>query len=139
MGESPHLPKTFIQSVKPLVDSEWKNLQPTTCLGKRIDEGAPEPYWNYSVSLPFPSVWPPDRNLALIYYIYALGYAPRSLADGIYVAAPWACIEVDLKGNFPPKFKLLSNKIKEIGIQGVRPLNEEELAIYEKGDSGEAF
>jgi hypothetical protein len=139
MGQNPHLSKTFTQSMKPLIDSEWKKLEPNTSLGRRIDEGLPEPYWDYSVSPAFPSVWPPDPNLILVYYVYAHGQSPRSLVDGIYVAAPWARVEVDVKREMSPKFKLLSNKIKEIGIQGVRPLREEEAAIFEKKESAEAF
>jgi len=131
--------ETLLRSIKPLIDSEWKKLQPNVGLGRQTGEGLPEPYWDYLVSPAFPSVWPPESNLALVYYVYAIGHAPRSLVDGVYVAAPWACVEVDLKRKLSPKFKLLSNRIREIGIEGVRPLFREELAIFAKKEAAETF
>jgi hypothetical protein len=122
---------------KELLDAEWKKFQPN------IIPRSPEPpkrWWRYSVSPPFPSVWPPTPNLTLYYYVYAEShdFAGR-LADGIYLAAPWGRVEVGMKKKTPLKFSLLSYKIKEIGIQGVRPLNEDELAIYRRRDFAEAY
>ncbi len=63
----------------------------------------------------------------------------HGLVDAVYISAPWARVEVDFKRGISPKFKLLSSKIKEIGIQGVRPINQGEAAIFGKKESVEAF
>jgi hypothetical protein len=68
-----------------------------------------------------------------------MGFNPQSLADGTYVTAPWGRIEMHSKGNIPSKFLRLSRKLREIGIQGVRPLSREETLVYEKKDVAETY
>ena len=128
----------MIGSMKQLLDSEWKKLESNANSESRINNELPEPCWTYSICPGVPLDWPPNPDLFLIYYIYALGHAPRSLADGTYIAAPWAGIEVDTKRKSDPKFKLLLSKIRKIGIQGVRPLSKKETAVYNNKESVEA-
>jgi hypothetical protein len=129
----------LIDSMKPLLDSEWEKLEAGINREGRTGEEPPEPYWMYSICPAVPSDWPPSPELFLIYYVYALGHAPRSLADGVYVAAPWASIEADTKRKRDLKFNRLSTKIREIGIQGERPLSRKETVVYNKKESVEAF
>ena len=130
--------RTMRDDFRALLDAQWEKVKPAITLKAGEDPGL-SVFWQYSISPPFPSRWPPDASLQLIYYVYAGGLSPRSLADGEYVAAPWGRVEVDRKGKNSPKFIPLTNKIKRIGIQGVRPLSEEETATYENKESTEAF
>jgi hypothetical protein len=123
---------------KALLDAQWEKVKPAVTIKRGEDPGL-RVFWQYRISPPFPSCWPPDASLQLIYYVYAGGLSPSSLVDGEYVAAPWGRVEVDRKGKNSPQFILLTSKIKEIGIQGVRPLREEEKATYENRESAEAF
>jgi hypothetical protein len=41
------------------------------------------------------------------------------------------------KTDAPPRFELLSPRIREIGIQGVRPLTSGELAVYDQAAAAE--
>ncbi len=121
-----------------LLDAHWEKVKPVVAIKPEEDPGL-SVFWQYRISPPFPSHWPPDASSQLIYYVYAGGLSPRSLVDGEYVAAPWGRVEVDRKRKNHPKFILLTGTIKEIGIQGVRPLNEEETATYKSRESAEAF
>jgi hypothetical protein len=46
---------------------------------------------------------------------------------------------VDTEGKRDPKFKLLAGTIREIGIQGVRPLTQKETTIYKRKEAVQAF
>jgi len=46
---------------------------------------------------------------------------------------------VDPRGTEGPKFRRLSEKLKEIGIQGVRPLTQEEAATFQKEATAEDY
>ena len=126
------------QPFKDLLDAQWKNVKPIVPIRPGEDPGLGV-FWEYRISPPFPSHWPPDGSLKLIYYIYAAGLSPRALVDGEYVAAPWGRVEVDPRGTGGPKFRHLSEKLREIGIQGVRPLTQEEAAIFQKKAAAEAY
>ena len=123
---------------KTLVDVQWKKIEPAVSI-RPGEDPALGVFWRYRISPPFPSRWPPDGSLQLIYYAYAAGLSPRRLVDGEYVAAPWGRVEVDPRGSGEPKFRRLSEKLREIGIQGVRPLTPEEMAIFQKEASAEAY
>jgi len=123
---------------KTLLDAQWKNIEPVVPIRPGEDPGLGV-FWRYRISPPLPSHWPPDGSLQLIYYVYAAGLSPRRLIDGEYVAAPWGRVEVDPRGTGGPKFRRLSEKLREIGIQGVRPLTHEEAAIFQKEATAEGY
>lgn len=129
---------TMTSDFKTLLDAQWKNIEPVIPIRLGEDPGLGV-FWEYRISPPFPSHWPPDGSLPLIYYVYAAGLSPRRLVDGEYVAAPWGRVEVDPRKAGGPKFRRLSEKLREIGIQGVRPLTPEEVAIFQKEAAAEAY
>jgi len=123
-------------SFTPLLHAEWKKTI------SALHEPSParaRVFWDYHVSPPFPVQWPPGADQRLYHYIYAMGMNPQSLSDGTYVSAPWGRIETQKKGNIPPSFLRISREIREIGIQGVRPLSQEEVLVYEKKDVAEKY
>jgi hypothetical protein len=85
-------------------------------------------------------VWLPTSALRLCFYAYASGNSlERPLADGIHVAAPWARVEVEPAAGLVVRVEQLSPETREVGIQGVRPVSREELAIYDERASVEAY
>ena len=77
--------------------------------------------WMPALSPPLPSSWPPDGRVRR----YAFAYRPRpGLADGAEVAAPWAIVEREVT--------VLDRTLTPLGIQGVRPLRAEEIALAER-------
>ena len=115
-----------------MLDAEWKEIQPRESL---FSPNPQEVIWNYSVSPPFPAHWPPDGTSQHYYYVFGTGVSPRTLADGVYIAAPWGRVEVQGAGY--PKFTRLTATLVEIGIQGVRPLTQEESSVYEMKETAE--
>ena len=97
---------------------------------KKVDTG--DISWRYIISPPFPVNWPEKDQQ--YFYVYAAGQDIRKMiADGEYTAAPWARIESSSSGQ---KLVILSKKLKNIGIQGVRPLTDEESKIAAKQSGG---
>ena len=129
---------TITSDFKTLLDAQWKNIEPVVPIRPGEDPGLGV-FWRYRISPPFPSHWPSDGSLQLIYYVYAAGLSPRRLVDGEYVAASWGRVEVDPRASGGPKFMRLSEKLRELGIQGVRPLTQEETAIFQKEAVAEAY
>jgi len=122
-----------------VLDSEWKKTNPVSQPPHSTKAIPAFVSWDYYVSPPVPAQWPPGADQRLYYYIYAMGVNPQSLADGTYISAPWGRIEMQSKGNTPPKFFRLPHELREIGIQGVRPLSREESMVYEKKDAAETY
>jgi hypothetical protein len=128
---------TLLEHLKPVLDAEWQKIDPTIKSQPKDLRGI---FWQYVISPPFPSMWPPDSNSSLWYYLYAVGHDIRGrLADGIHVSAPWGRVELDIRGKTPLKFKPLASKLKAIRIQGVRPINKDEATIYERRESAETY
>lgn len=121
------------KELKPLLDAEWRKIETNSHLN--IDE-PPSVLWVYEVSLPIPSKWPPGSGLKLYYYVSARGHdVSGGLADAHYVAGPWARVEIGADGS-SPRLGLLAKEIKEIGIQGVRMLEEKEVILYGRWAGG---
>jgi hypothetical protein len=118
-----------------LIETEWKQTRQEP--GKSPSDG-PGRFWDSRVSVPIPARWPPEGNRPVLRYLYATCFDPQ-IADGIRVAAPWGCIEYYGGDEDSPRFVRLSESVREIGIQGVRPLSVKELAIYENGAMAESF
>ncbi len=111
------------------LDAEWQKLieksdQPQTLPGVM---------WSYCLTPPLPSDWPPTPDLRLIYYAFAYGRDFGRLMDAVRVAAPWARVEKYLSESLLPKTELIADAIREIGIQGVRPISRDEVVVSDSG------
>jgi len=120
---------------KSLLDPEWQKVESAS-------SGMSYPnrpvLWSYQVSPPFPVDWPPGPNGRLCYYAYATGFSVQGgLADGVYVAAPWCRVIVTASESVRPTVERLSDRLREIGIQGVVPISAEEKGIYDRAESVE--
>ena len=104
---------------RPLLEEEWKKIK--TNSSNSFEEDEPTCItWNYFISEPFPSVWPVESDIYLIYYAYGEGFGETiSLQDGIFVSAPWARIEFDYRNQKVLNKTILSNKLVPIGTQGI--------------------
>lgn len=84
--------------------------------------------WQMLVSPAFPRDWPPPPNgpRAVVRYAYAMRLKP-GLADGAEMAAPWAKITQSASGGVV--VERLSDRLQPLGVQGVRPLRNAEMAL----------
>jgi len=103
-----------------MIDQLWQSIQkPDT----------PIQFWDKSTTPLFPFGWLPVPGMVWVSYVYATGRDFRKLADGEYIAKPWAKLEYRL-GKSEPELISLSNKLEHVAIQGVRPLKLDEVEIY---------
>jgi hypothetical protein len=118
---------------KSLLDSEWR-MRRSQHDAPSAPADYPTPVWGYELTPAFPGEWPPTPAMTAYYYAYATRFT-FSVADAAYVASPWARIRVDRDGgvNFEP----LSSEIREIGLQGVRPLDGEARAAWDLSESAQ--
>ena len=86
--------------------------------------------WGPRLSPPCPDAWPMTGPLALRYHAYAARFG-RGLSDGEYVAGIWAVGVLAGKS----RFEVTSRKRVDLGIQGVRPVSNEELAVFQQEPS----
>jgi hypothetical protein len=117
------------RQVESLIKAEWTKIDPTRAMAKSIDEFKS---WSFAVTPPIPAAWPPDGKGVVYYYAYAYGMNPSRLADGEWIAAPWARVKVDATGQAASQLEMLTKGIKEVGIQGVRPLRDEEIKTLDQ-------
>jgi hypothetical protein len=123
-------------SIQSLLEPQWQVVERES--GGNAASG-PDTVWTYRVSPPFPDHWPPGSPPGLIRYAYAAGFDVRGgLVGAERVAAPWGRVIVIPKTETPPRFEPISQRIREIGIQGVRPLTSGERAVYEQAASAES-
>jgi len=120
--------------MRSLIETEWKQTRQEP--GKSPSDG-PGRFWDLRVSVPIPARWPPEGSRQVVRYLYATCFDPQ-IADGIRVAAPWGRIEYSGGEEGLPRFVRLLETVREIGIQGVRPLSGKELAVYENGAMAES-
>ena len=113
-----------IDSVRSFVEEKWKDLAWTVPPFQPPENEM----WNYRITVPFPSFWPPASGNALVYYAVPYGINLARLVDAEFVGAPWARITV--QKDSPPQVELLEKKVVKIGIQGVRPITQKEKEIY---------
>ncbi len=110
--------------VKALIDEQWEKIKPENSIGKK------NVMWTCYISPPFPLDWPPILRSRFRYYGYAYGLdISGRLMDGAHVSAPWVLVEASAEEKTAPKVLVLSNELKDIGIQGVEPLPESESRI----------
>lgn len=79
--------------------------------------------WRHALAPVVPATWPPDGSVVTL--VYASGHR-MGLADGEQVAAPFARI-VTASGN--DRLETLGSTLVDRGIQGVRPMRREEMAV----------
>ncbi|NWJ48404.1 MAG: hypothetical protein HXX08_21315 [Chloroflexi bacterium] len=105
-----------------MIDQLWRSIQkPDT----------PTEFWDKATTPLLPSVWLPVPGMIWVSYVYAAGRDFRKLADGAYIAKPWAKLEYH-PGRSEPEVVVLSNKLEQAAIQGVRPLKPDEVEIYQQ-------
>ena len=123
--------KKQVEAAEALVKAEWRKIkEPAGPPGQFVG-------WSPAVSPALPAAWPPDGKGQIHYYAYAYGFRP-SLSDAQVVGAPWARVTVDATGRASPRLGILTRKVKEIGIQGVRPLRTDEIPVAKSYDAVEA-
>ena len=90
-------------------------------------------WFEYRVTPPLPSLWPPSPSTTLYYYAYAAGNPiERPVADGEHDSLPWARVEVGRGPQAKPKVALLRRDLKELGIQGFGPVMREEMEAHQR-------
>jgi len=117
-----------------LIGAEWEKTRRETD-GEFSD--SPGRSWTPAVTPPFPTRWPPERDHLVVRYLYATCFDPQVM-DGVRVGAPWGRLECSGGDRRRPRFVRMAGSIREIGIQGVRPVTKEEMAIYEKSGIAES-
>jgi hypothetical protein len=124
---------------RPLLEDEWKKIKGASSLSFDEEESS-EITWNYYISEPFPSVWPPESELYLIYYAYGEGFSvTTSLQDGVVVSAPWARIDFDYINQKVLNTTILSKKLTPIGSQGIQAMDAKEIGAFNHAISLENY
>lgn len=124
---------------RPLLDEEWKRIKAVSSASLDEDELS-DITWNYYISEPFPSVWPVESDLFLIYYAYGEGFGvTTSLQDGIFVSAPWARIDFDYVNQKIINKTMLSKKLISIGSQGIQAMDGKEIGAFDHAISLEKY
>ena len=118
--------------VKALFEEAWRELEGVEIERPPGEPPAPWFLWSMAYTLPFPLAWPPDGGGRLAYYATAARMG-KGLADAHHQAAPWARVEVCADGSAEPRLELLEPRVREAGIQDVRPATAEEMAIGKTG------
>ena len=121
-----------------LVKQSWEAIQKTELGAEKHSSGSlREPAgWRYAITPPFPCKWPPDGRGEVCYYAFARGLKP-GLLDAEVVSTLWGRVLLDTRGEKPPRMDILSRALGESGIQGVRPLAPQEMAIYRTAETAE--
>jgi len=91
--------------------------------------------WRWVLTPPLPTAWPVTPKAKLVRHVYAHGQ-DMMLRDGVRVAAPWAVVDVTTT---KPKVARLSDAVKPIGTQGVRPLTKDEVAVQQQPSTDSAL
>jgi len=118
-----------LEPIRVLADKEWARMGSE---GSTDREGV---IWRCQISPPFPLDWPPVRRSRFRHYVYAVGNdISGNLIDGCHVAAPWALVDSSAEEKADPEITVVSNKLEDIGIQGVEPLAEHDHKVYERAN-----
>jgi len=117
---------------RPILDGDWEGIKSKSVFFTDEEVNKSEIFWNYYISEPFPSQWPPSKNISLIYYIYGEGQnLSDAFHDSLLISAPWAKIEYDFHNNSILNKEILCEKLSIIGTQGIRPMNGHEVGIFD--------
>jgi hypothetical protein len=124
---------------RPLLDEDWKKIKSISSVSLDENEDS-DINWNYYISEPFPSVWPPASELFLIYYAYGEGFSvSNALQDGIIVSAPWARIDFDYLDKKVLKICVLTKKLIPIGSQSIQAMDGREIGVFDHAISLENY
>ena len=63
--------------------------------------------------------------------------SPMGLADGAFIGEPW--VKVEVLGDADPGVVILREDITSLGIQGVAPLEQQEIQFQEENSQGEQY
>jgi hypothetical protein len=83
--------------------------------------------WRTDLSDPFPKTWP-SVDGTLVFYAFARGMNPLVLRDGEFVGPTWARIIYSAQYK-KTELTLLDLRLESRGVQGVRPLSQDELEL----------
>lgn len=86
--------------------------------------------WTRTESPLFPTDWPPSAETVWVSYTFAYGIDPTTLMDGSYVTAPLSKTEWRAGSGTTI---ILSDQMREAGIQGVTSLDEQARRILMTG------
>ncbi len=124
---------------RPLLENDWKKIKAVSSNLVEEDDSS-EINWNYYISEPFPSVWPIESDLFLIYYAYGEGFGLISnLQDGIVVSAPWAKIDFDYINQKVIHISVLSKVLAPIGSQRIQAMDGKEIGAFDHAISLEKY
>ena len=126
---------------RPLLDDDWKKINAIRQQSFDDEDNVTEDItWNYYITEPFPSVWPPAKDLYLIYYAYAEGFGLTSnIQAGVLVSAPWARIDFDYINQKVISTNILQKKIVPIGTQNIQEIEGKEIGAFEHAISLENY
>lgn len=123
-----------VESIKPILEENWKEL---VRIVPPFHPPMQTEMWNYRITIPFPQSWPPRPENALVYYAFPSGKDFGRLVDAELVGAPWA--RITMHAGLPLQVELVEKKIIKVGIQGVRPLRQEEKEVYDLEGTVKAY
>ena len=112
-----------------VVESEWRSLNKATGVESDFMGKQSRPDWGETLSLPFPTAWPPQSDMGFAYYVFGSYYTPMRHGPTVYQSAPWA--KVVLRRDGAQQKTLLRTSIgPAIEARGSRPLTGEQGAQY---------
>jgi len=79
--------------------------------------------WEPAYTPLFPTEWPPLPRTLWVSYAYATAHN-QDVTDAVVVGAPWAIVEYSAGSTPTAKIVPLGNRVEEVGLQGVAPLQE---------------
>ncbi len=111
------------------LDQVRKRVQ---ALSKLLDPGK-DMVWSPALTPPLPNAWPPSPATLWVQYAYARGHAfpPGGLADAELVSQLWLKIELHPETKTARLIRL-SDKLKVVAPQGVRPLVGDEATLLQQ-------
>jgi hypothetical protein len=123
---SPPDPQEVMAKVRAMAEQKWKES-----LAPRNANPADAAFigWRTDISDPFPMTWPSAEG-TLVFYALARGMNPQVLRDGEFVGPTWARMTYSAQDK-TTELTLLDVRLESRGVQGVRPLRQEELEILE--------
>jgi len=122
-----------------LLDDDWNKIKAISS-NSFIEEEDSDINWNYYISEPFQSIWPPQSDLFLIYYAYGEGFGlSNSLQEGVIVSAPWAKIDFDYKNNKVLNTGILTKKLIPLGSQSIEAMDGHEIGVFDHAISLENY